>query len=449
MIELDVAVIGGGFSGCAVTAQLAWNAPTGFSLALFEPGELGRGAAYGGRHDEHVLNTRARQMSLFSDDGDHFVRWSGSRANPGDFVSRRLYGTYVNDVARRALERPRFTHVADRVERVCRGGSGGYVLESSAGTRFAARSVVLATGNPPPNDRFLPLGVRLHPGYVADPWRFDYRRVGGTVLLVGSGLTALDVLVALSAGGHRGAVHVVSRHARFPEVHADVVPYDVIPALDTRDARALLRSFRGHVKAAAQRGFDWRAVVDAVRPEAEAIWRRLPPQEKRRFERHLRAHWERRRHRAPQQVDAVLRSYGDSQRLFVYAGTLADARSGIVTIALGSGESAELHPDWIVNCTGPGGAAALAKDPLLAEMLADGLISVAPGKLGLQTSHELAAIGDRNEPTEGLWIVGPPVRGSRFEATAVPELRAMAELVASEILEAKMSRSQRSLGAYS
>ncbi len=59
MTELAAAVIGGGFSGCAVAAHLAARAPAGFSLALFEPDELGRGAAYGTRHEEHLLNTRA------------------------------------------------------------------------------------------------------------------------------------------------------------------------------------------------------------------------------------------------------------------------------------------------------------------------------------------------------------------------------------------------------
>jgi uncharacterized NAD(P)/FAD-binding protein YdhS len=83
---------------------------------------------------------------------------------------------------------------------------------------------VLATGNPLPADAFLPREVRMHPGYVGDPWRFDYRVVGGHVLVIGSGLSSLDVLVALNASGHRGAVHIVSRHARFPEVHADVAP---------------------------------------------------------------------------------------------------------------------------------------------------------------------------------------------------------------------------------
>jgi uncharacterized NAD(P)/FAD-binding protein YdhS len=433
MIEVDAAVIGGGFSGAAVAAQLARRVRPDFSLALFEPNELGRGAAYGTRHDEHVLNTRASMMSLFPDDPGHFVRWLGAGANPQGFISRRVYGAYVNEIARRAFERPRFTHVADRVRRVERRADCEYVVESGIGTRFAARAVVLATGNPPPNGAFLPREIRLHPGYIDDPWRCDYTRIGGRVLVIGSGLTALDVLVALDARGHRGVVHILSRRGRFPNVHADVAPYDVIPALDTRDARALLRSFRLHVRKAAQRGFDWRSVVDALRPEAEAIWRRLPSVEQSRFERHLRMHWERHRHRAPQQVDAVRQRYQDAKRLFVYAGTIGEVHRGTVTIALRDGECEEVRPDWIVNCTGVGGAPAMRKDPLLAGMFADGLISAAPGNLGLRTTSDLVALAATNAPTEGLWIAGPPVRGSRFEATAVPELRVMAELVAKDI----------------
>ena len=450
MIEVDAVVVGGGFSGAAVAAQLARRTGSGFSLALFEPGELGRGAAYGTRHDEHVLNTQAGTMSLFPGDPDHFVRWLGFGADPRAFVSRRVYGTYVNEIARQAFERPRFTHVADRVRRVERRGRGEFVVESGIGTRFVARAVVLATGNPAPNGGFLPREIRLHPGYIDDPWRCDYRRVGGHVLVIGSGLTALDALVALDACGHRGVVHVLSRRGRFPNVHAGVAPFDVIPALDARDARALLRSFRLHVRKAAQRGFDWRSVVDAIRPEGEAIWRRLSPDERLRFERHLRSHWERHRHRAPQEVDAVRRRYHDANRLFVHAGAIDEVQRAAVTIALRDGGRLKVRPDWIVNCTGVGGAGAMRKDPMLAGMFADGLISAAPGNLGLLTTSGLSAVGAANEPVDGLWIVGPPVRGSRFEATAVPELRVMAELVAREIARASsLGLFQSSLGTYS
>jgi uncharacterized NAD(P)/FAD-binding protein YdhS len=81
----------------------------------------------------------------------------------------------------------------------------------------------------------------------------------------------------------------------------------------------------------------------------------------------------------------------------------------------------------------------MLKDPMLAGMFADGLISAAPGNLGLLTTSVLGAVGSAGVPSDGLWIVGPAVRGSRFEATAVPELRVMAELVAMDIAGAGRS----------
>lgn len=418
MIDCDVAVVGGGFSGCALTVQLARRADPGLSLCLFEPGELGRGAAYGTRHAEHVLNTRARAMSLDPEDPDHFVRWLGVRGGPADFISRQLYGDYVAEAGSRALERSRFSLVADRVHAVRRTENGKLGVETSRGARYRAGAVVFATGNTIPNSDFLPRELRRHPGFIADPWRCDYRTIGGHVLLVGSGLTALDALVALEACGHRGAVHVVSRRGRFPQVHADVAPYDVVPALDGGDARAILRSFRRHVRAAAARGFDWRAVLDAVRPESEAIWRRLTAREQQRFERHLRVHWERHRHRAPQRVDAVRERYRRSGRLAIYVGTVGAMDGGRVQISLAGGGTVQLQPDWIVNCTGPGPSR----------------LPFEPGGATVRSTPSLTAVDERGEPVPGLWIVGPPARASRFEATAVPELRVMAAQVAGDIL---------------
>ncbi len=436
MIDLDVAIVGGGFSGCAVGLQLARRATAGLRLALFEPAQLGRGAAYGTRHREHLLNTRAHAMSLFPDDPDHFVRWLGPHADGDTFLSRRLYGEYVAENVCRAFQRASFSVVPHRVRRVYRGENDRFVVESACGARFESRVVVLATGNPLPNDAFLPEEVLVHPGYIGDPWRRDYAGVGGEVLVIGSGLTALDVLVALDANGHRGAVSMISRHGRFPETHAGIAPYDVIPALDTRDARALLRSFRRHVEEARRRGFDWRSVVDAVRPESEATWRRLPFAEQHRFERHLRGLWDRHRHRAPEMVESVRRRYERSERFSSYAGVLAKMEHGKATLVLRGGETVKIRPDFIVNCSGIGRAAQMLNDPLLGGMLADGTITAQSQRYGLRVDRSLAAIGSSGTPTRGLWIVGPPARGAFFEAIAVPELRLMAELAASEVLKA-------------
>ena len=436
MIRCDVAVIGGGFSGSMVSAQLARHGRMDLSVCMFDEREAGRGAAYGTRHREHLLNTRARAMSAFPDDPEHFVRWLGSRAAPDDFVSRRLYGDYVAEIARHAFERQRFTMVGDRVVAVSPREHGSFVLTASSGTQFAARAVVLATGNVAPNDDFLPPSVLRHPGYVGEPWRFNYGVVGGHVLIVGSGLTALDVLVGLEAAGHRGAVHIVSRHGRFPEVHAErSQPYDVVPVLDGSDVLSLVRSFRRHVREAARRGYDWRAVVDAVRPEGEALWKRLNPHEQRRFDRHVRAIWERHRHRAPQQVDAVRERYRKSGRLFVHAGRVTSFRAGSARIEPVAGEPVTVRPDWIVNCTGPGRSRRLFKDPLFASLLESGIVARQHLGMGIRVDANNAAIDAAGQPVRGLWAVGPLARGSRFEATAVPELRVMAQTAAANALD--------------
>lgn len=221
MTRTDVAIIGGGFSGTMVAVHLARHLDDGASVTLFEPDVVGLGPAYGTRHREHLLNTRAAAMSAYDAEPDHFVRWLGWRGEPQHFVSRRLYGDYLTEIARRAFERPRFTHVADAVLHIRARAGVGFTIATCRGVDVEADFVVLATGTPVPSGRFLPPSLTVHPGYVADPWRFDYRIVGGHVLLIGSGLTALDALVALEASGHRGIVHVVSRSGRFPQVHAE------------------------------------------------------------------------------------------------------------------------------------------------------------------------------------------------------------------------------------
>ncbi|MBV9263978.1 MAG: FAD/NAD(P)-binding protein [Candidatus Eremiobacteraeota bacterium] len=435
MIRVDVAVIGGGFSGCAVAANLAKYGPADLSLALFEPDELGRGAAYGTRHPEHLLNTRARAMSLYADDPEHFTRWLNGRAAPDDFVSRRLYGDYVGEVARPLFARGGFVHVRKAAVRIRRDGSG-FSLQVGGESTFYAKHVVVATGNPPPNEEFLPFELRLHPGYIGNPWHYDFRTVGGHVLILGSGLTALDVIGALRASRHRGRISVVSRKGQYPEVHAHVLPYDLIVALNAQDARSLLRSFRHHVEMAQRRGFDWRAIVDALRVESEALWRRLPIAEQRRFDRHLRSRWDRGRHRAPAAVNEAREVYSTSGRLRTYAGRLRSFRNGEATLSLNSGEQVRLHADWIVNCTGVGRSSMLAKNTVIRAMLDQGIVSLDAQCVGLQADAQLCAIGSDGARVFGLWLIGAIVRGCRFEATAVPELRAMAHDIAMGIAAA-------------
>ncbi len=91
---LPVAIVGGGFSGTMVAAQLARK---GIESVLIEGGcRVGRGIAYSTAEPAHVLNVCAELMSAWADDPEHFSRWFETQGGEAsDFAQRRLFGRYL------------------------------------------------------------------------------------------------------------------------------------------------------------------------------------------------------------------------------------------------------------------------------------------------------------------------------------------------------------------
>ena len=90
-----VAIIGGGFSGTMVAAQLARR---GIASVLIEGnGRMGRGIAYSTREPAHVLNVRAEVMSAWPEDLEDFAREIEAEGGTAkDFVERRRFGRYLD-----------------------------------------------------------------------------------------------------------------------------------------------------------------------------------------------------------------------------------------------------------------------------------------------------------------------------------------------------------------
>src|SRR5271166_3934787 len=129
MPRLTVAIIGGGFTGATLAAQLLRNSGGSVSVFLIERGaRLGRGVAYSTECMEHLLNVRARNMSAYPDDPEHFLEWARLNHDPGaspdDYLPRPVYGQYVTSVLRQEIERHpgQFEHVQDEVVSIARIG---------------------------------------------------------------------------------------------------------------------------------------------------------------------------------------------------------------------------------------------------------------------------------------------------------------------------------------
>lgn len=425
--ERPIAIVGGGFSGALLAINLARR---GARVLLIERSQaaLAKGLAFGTRRSEHLLNVRASNMSAFPDDAGHFLRWMGfsTDAQANRFVPRLAYGQYLRELLLKAL--------ADSGGRLgIRTGdvltldreAGGWRLRLSEGGDVLASGVVLAMGNLPPR---LPAALKGVPPRhaVPDPWAEGaLAKIGpdDPVLLVGTGLTAVDVLLSLGNAGHRGLVLAVSRRGLRPRAHAAVGPVTRATACPEERGAALVRAVRLRAK-----GVGWRQAVDDLRPHTRALWQAHDRVQQARFLRHLRAWWDVHRHRLAPSVNEQLAIAEQEGRIAFRAGRLvgADAREGHVAVhwkPRGEARDAVFRAGYVVNCTGPEGDIAQSDAPLLRHLLAEGLARADPHRLGLDVDARCHVLDARGQPTEGLYAIGPLTKGATWEIVAVPDIR--------------------------
>lgn len=409
----DVAIIGAGASGTLTAIQYARSgAGRG---ALIEAGaRAARGLAYGTPYGAHLLNVPAERMSALPDDPEHFVRWLRARNVDATFAPRALYGDYLAEL----LEETGITRIGGTAVGVMREDDQWLVALHDDRT-MTARDVVLALGNLPPYDP-LPLDGPPPAEYVRDPWARG-AAIGldpdAPVLLIGSGLTALDVAIALRHHGHRGRVTAISRHGRVPQRHAPYTPrpLSLLPP-EFATPRGALRWIRREIA-----HHEWRAVIDSLRPHTQAVWRGWSLAQRASFLRHARNLWDVHRHRAAPEVQAEME---------VVRGrivSLAAVPDGGIEVRTDRGT---LHAGRVFNCTGPACDYARVDLPLVVRLRRAGLLTPDPLRLGVETDEEGRLLDAHGQPVPGLYTLGPLRRPALWESTAIPEIRAQAAALA-------------------
>ncbi|MGD0570699.1 MAG: FAD/NAD(P)-binding protein [Candidatus Sulfotelmatobacter sp.] len=458
MSQLTVAIVGGGFTGATLAAQLLRKSSGSVSVLLIErAARLGRGVAYSTECTDHLLNVRAKNMSAYPDDPEHFLRWARLNHNPSasadDYLPRPLYGQYVGSVLQHEIERHpgQLEHVQDEAVSITRVGETAEISLRSGRTLFADK-VVIALGNFPPGDPRLPGRTPHSLRYVSNPWMAS--ALGDvshdeSILLVGSGLTSVDVAISLRRRGFRGTIHILSRRGLLPQTHRATSLWP--PFWDDQSPttiRGLLRLIRTQVEAAEGAGSGWRAVIDSLRPFTQAIWRSLSLKERRRFLRHVRPYWDVHRHRVAPAIGVRLALQVQDCQIETHAGRIkayAEDINGVDVSYLDrkSGQVERLRVDRVINCTGPESDCRRADDPLLTNLMRQKLVRPDPLFLGLDVSSDGALIDANGEASNLLYAIGPVRKGSLWETIAVPELRVQASDVSRLLLEYEASEKAR------
>lgn len=454
------AIIGGGFCGTMTAVNLARYAQSPLRIVVINGKRpFGRGTAYGTRRREHLLNVAARNMSAFPDHPDHFLDWLRSRSEFDDvpdevlresFVPRQIYGDYLRGLATHFLGKCDSRSLADfeifhdmAVDVVPGDHQGGNVILES-GESVAADSILLATGNQPPCALPGQATLSNDSRYFADPWGNWHDRLPGReghIVLLGTGLSMVDVVVTLREMGWQGTITAVSRNGMLPRCHfrgvawPDILPEDV-SGMNLRQLVSLVEQDCERLRQISQNPA---IAVDKLRHRTQQLWKGLSLEDKRLFLSQYATRWNVIRHRIAASIHERVTDSLDCGQLSIIASTIISLAAGDDGIDVGlqdsDGHARSVRGDLVINCTGPQSQFTKCNVPLFDHLLGRELVVPDDLDMGIQVDENFAVIDAEGQPSRFLYAIGPLLKGSLWETTAVPELRGQAMRVAQVMLE--------------
>jgi uncharacterized NAD(P)/FAD-binding protein YdhS len=371
------------------------------------------------------------------------------------FVSRQLYGRYLQSVLTTAVRNApagvQWESITDEAISIHTENTQAAITLTS-GKAIWADCVVLAVGNfPPRNPPVADPSFYRSRRYVCSAWSPPTQpnwtqtiSKNDAVLLIGSGLTAIDQVVALYQQGHRGKIWLVSRRGCLPQSHQPSISgstysIDWSTSLAQPTLRMLVRRVRQEIEWAIAQGHDWRLVIDSLRPVTPRLWQALSHAERRQFLRHVRPYWDVHRHRIAPEIAQLMAQLRQSGQLQICAGRIQsyeeDTHGVDVAIRQRRGDEITVRSNWVINCTGAEDNYSKLQQPLIQQLLAAGLVRPDPLKLGLEANSEGNLVQADGSLSPWLHTLGAPCKGQRWETTAVAEIRVQAKQLAEQIAE--------------
>ena len=453
-----ITIIGGGFSGIMTGINLTRLSQCPLHITLINQHRpMGRGVAYGSRRPEHLLNVAARNMSAFPDMPDHFLQWLRTRSEYDSvpdldlrerFIPRMVYGDYLRGLMQQHLQAPAASALEQQTQLIegeavdVEPERHHVIVHLAGGRKVWAEKVVLATGHEAPAGFPGSAELRDHPAWISNPWQAWDDRIpaaGGTVVLLGAGLTTVDAIITLRTLGWQGPVHVVSRNGWLPNSHFRGIENPEFPppgvnlaALGLKELLALMEQHCARLRGL---GANPAIVVDKLRPHTQRIWRNFSLEERHEFVRHHAARWNVLRHRIPPEIHAQVTAAQDTGQLQLHAARVerVEAEGKRVRVHLNDGKT--LTGDLVINATGPQTRFSDTSSLLLRNLLGRGLVAPDDMEMGIRVDDNHAVIACDGQPSNFLLALGPLLRGTLWETIAVPELRNQARRVAETILD--------------
>lgn len=485
---MDLGIIGAGTAAVGLLDALAATEGTPGSITVFDGSSaVWRGRPYQPDVEAVRVNAPPALMSVRATDRAHYARWLQDRHEVARYldeglgqplVPRSVYGEYLEQTAQTAIGRLRrngwqVSMVNSRVVDFSRPGAsdGRAVLHTANGGSHPVDRAVLSVGSGRPRDHY---GLSGAPGYVNEPYPLADTIAGipadARVAVIGSGLTAVDIAVALTTDNHTGPISLLSRSGVLPFVQQrplPLAPQHLTPANGLRLAAAGVVHFHQLVELMraelAELGQDFESFAAEIRATEQPVTRLRrqlteldnPHQGRRLLTMAIRvlgpivwpllAEQDRSMLRSeyfrtisslsspmvPRNAKIVLRLLDSGQlRLRPSLGKIEARPGGGFTVH----DDAEWHADVVFNAVNPPAYTTPQEtEPLVSALLASGAAeSAATGGLCVEPRTRRLLVADRPDPT---WhALGNLAADSLFIATNPPGLAMEAAALAHHLM---------------
>jgi uncharacterized NAD(P)/FAD-binding protein YdhS len=453
-----IAIVGGGAAGTLAAVHLLREHRERGALEIDlidRTGSFGGGVAYGTQDPLHLLNVPAVRMGAIHGHPEHFHEWLAERGEPvaeEAFLPRGLYATYIRDLlatAEREASGARLRRHAGEVTAIAEHfGNAAAPLELTLadGERIEADRAILALGPLIAGDPIeVPPELKAAGTWIADPWEagaLEDARRSRSVLIVGTGLSMVDVALSLGASGSDGPrIRAVSRHGLIPRRHrSDLTNLRRfhIPT-ESGTVEPMVAAIFAQICRVAQQGDDWRDVIDSMRPATPALWKALSLTEKERFLTEYQRLWDVHRFRMAPEVSDRYEALIAGGRLETGAGSIVSvephgARARVFLRKPGAHDLESVEVDRVINCAGAGYDLRRQAPPVLAGLLTAGRARPDDLGLGVDVDDHGALLDREGNPSERLFAIGSLRRGVEWEAIGITEIRDHSGVVARKIV---------------
>jgi uncharacterized NAD(P)/FAD-binding protein YdhS len=396
-----IAVVGGGASAVLLLAHMARLSSDNQNISQIDVydrvGAFAKGVAYSTTNMAHPLNVRAGNMSGYADVKTDLVEWLSSNAPEYDelcFIPRAVYARYLGHLLAQAQKILPVQFIHADVDSVHYNPGKDYELHAK-GEAKKYDEVVIATGN------VRPISIDIDDDchrYYKSPYETNYSAIDkdGAVVILGSGLSAVDAILALEDAGFKGVIKIISSKGLFPARHAAPQVWEAMDTpLNNRTVAAWMRAIRLYIERAVEAGMFWQTAIDSLRAETNPIWQSLTQRQRAIFMRHALSIWNIHRHRMPpESADIIDRLKSEGRMEIIRDRALSVTKDGNVVCRKCVVESAAA----VIN--------------------------------GLGYRYD-----EKGRVYDASYKIGPANFGDLFETTAIPEIRAQAADIANKLMQ--------------